>query len=541
MFRLRSYKPIAGAAALLTLPVIAMVAASAPVQGLVEHGSHHAVCSHARQGFADCHALVLTNRQGVPRVSPAPVGLSPSTIDSVYGFPGGFTAGTGQTIAIVDAYNDPTAENDLGVFSSQFGLPACTTGNGCFSKVDQSGGSNYPATDGGWSLEISLDIEWAHAVAPGAKILLVEANSNSFADLLTAENYAKLHAQYVSNSWGGGEFNGENSFDSSFLQSNVSFFVAAGDAGLPAEYPSSSPNVISVGGTTLNFSPGGSFLSETGWAGGGGGCSKYEAANPAQSSFSQYGHVGCGGRATPDVALDADPNSGVAVYDTTPYQGFVGWFQVGGTSAATPMWAAASADKGVTVNAAYVYGNNITFRDIITGNNGAPCLVGFDLCSGRGSWLFSSGTTTTTTSTSTTTTVASTTTTGATTTTVTSTTTTVPPTTTTRPPTSTTRPPTTTTSPTTTTTASGLAAPTNLRASVQRRHMILTWNESTSGVTFNLYRGTSPGGETLLRSGITGTSTSDSSAVRGTTYYYEVTAVKSGNESGYSNEASATR
>lgn len=272
-------------------------------------------------------------------------------------------------------------------FDTQFGLPACTTANGCFKKVNQTGGTKYPSANSGWALEISLDIEWAHAIAPGAKILLVEANSSSFANLLTAENYAKTHAQYVSNSWGGSEFYGEQSYDSYFARPGVSVFVAAGNSGLPADYPSASPTVISVGGTTLNFNTNGTFASETGWSQSGGGCSAYETATPAQSSFSQYGQVNCGGkRATPDVSLVADPNSGVSVYDSTPYYGMSGWWQVGGTSVSTPMWAGRSADAGVVLNSSYVYGNNITFRDITSGNNGASCLSGYDLCSGRGSW-----------------------------------------------------------------------------------------------------------------------------------------------------------
>jgi subtilase family serine protease len=305
----------------------------------------------------------------------------------VYSFSSSSTAGAGKTIAIVDAYNDPTAESDLSVFSSQYGLPACTTANGCFTKVDQTGGTNYPRTDSGWSLEISLDVQWAHAIAPGAKILLVEASSNSFTNLLAAEDYAKTHAQYVSNSWGGSEFSGESSYDSHFVQSGVSFFVSSGDAGLPAEYPSASPNVISVGGTTLHFTNG-VFSSETGWSSGGGGCSAYETATSAQASFSQYGQVKCAGkRATPDVSLDADPASGVSVYDATRYQGQQGWFTIGGTSASSPMWAARSADAGAVVNSAYVYGGSIAYRDITIGNNGASCLGGYDLCSGRGSWI----------------------------------------------------------------------------------------------------------------------------------------------------------
>lgn len=326
-----------------------------------------------------------------PFASKSPTGLSPATIKSAYSFSTSSTAGSGKTIGIVDAYDDPTAANDLSVFSSQYGLPACTTSNGCFTKVNQTGGSSLPKANSGWALEIALDIEWAHAIAPGASILLVEATSNSFANLLAAEDYAAAHAQYVSNSWGGSESSGESSNDSHFSQTGVSFFVSAGDAGLPAEYPSSSPNVISVGGTTLHFS-GGNFSSETGWTGGGGGCSAYETATTAQSGFTNggshgYTQVNCNGkRATPDVSLDADPASGVSVYDTTRTQGQSGWFTVGGTSASSPMWAGRSADSGAVVNSGYVYASNITYRDITSGNNGAACLTGFDLCSGRGSW-----------------------------------------------------------------------------------------------------------------------------------------------------------
>jgi Predicted protease len=226
-----------------------------------------AVCPAAVVGFAHCHALVSVDAHGNPSASISPSGLSPGTIKSVYGFTTSAAAGAGKTIAIVDAYDDPTAEADLGVFSSQYGLPACTTANGCFAKVNQTGGTSYPRKDAGWALEISLDVQWAHAIAPGAKILLVEASSNSFANLLAAEDYAKTHAQYVSNSWGASEFSGESSYDSRFAQSGVSFFVSSGDAGLPAEYPSASPNVISVGGTTLHFSGGTSPRRPAGRAG----------------------------------------------------------------------------------------------------------------------------------------------------------------------------------------------------------------------------------------------------------------------------------
>jgi subtilase family serine protease len=374
---------IALLAAVVALGSVAGSAAAprSPVDTML-HGRSQAVCPGPHTpGHAFCTAHVI------PHASSSPVGLSPATMKGVYSFSTSNTAGAGQTIAIVDAYDLPTAESDLNKFSSTFGLPACTTANGCFKKVNQTGGSSYPRYNAGWGLEIALDIEWAHAIAPGAKILLVEASTNSFANLLKAEDYAAAHADYVSNSWGGSEFSSESSFDSHFSRTGVSFFVSAGDAGLPAEFPSASPKVISVGGTTLHFSSSGTFTSETGWSGGGGGCSLYETATSAQRKFSGYAQVKCGGkRATPDLSLDADPKSGAAVYDSSRYQGQTGWYQIGGTSLSSPMVAGRAAVSGAVVKAAYVYGSAITFRDITSGNNGASCLVGYDLCSGRGSW-----------------------------------------------------------------------------------------------------------------------------------------------------------
>jgi subtilase family serine protease len=378
--RIRTFTAVGIAIGALLTGAAPAVAAPAPAAAV---HSHH-VCSTPLHGYAGCHVLVRTDAKGDPLAGSGPSGLSPATIKAAYDFPTSST-GAGKTIAIVDAYDDPTAQSDLATFSQQYGLPAC--GAGCFTKVDQAGGTTYPSVNAGWALEISLDVQWAHAIAPAAQILLVEASSNSFANLLAAEDHAKAHAQYVSNSWGGSEFSGESSSDSHFVQSGVSFFVSAGDNGLPAEYPSSSPGVISVGGTTLHFTAG-TVSGETGWSSGGGGCSAYETATSAQSGFAGYAQAGCAGkRSTPDVSLDADPASGVSVYDSTRYNGKRGWFSVGGTSASSPMWAGRSADAGVVVNSAYVYGNSITYRDITSGNNGAPCLVGFDRCTGRGSWL----------------------------------------------------------------------------------------------------------------------------------------------------------
>lgn len=440
------------------------------------------VCAAPQAGTAACMSRLIDTADGSrPDVTTSPSGLAPAIIESVYNFSGALTDGAGATVAIVDAYDDPTAASDLATFSSQYGLPACTTANGCFTKVNQTGGSSLPAANSGWALEISLDTQWVHAIAPGAKILLVEASNAFTSSLYAAEDYASAHASYVSNSWDGGETSNEASSDTHFAHAGVSYFVAAGDSGLPATYPSASPKVISVGGTTLHFSSG-AFQSESAWSSGGGGCSAYEPATPAQAGFATYGQVGCNGaRATPDVALDADPQSGVSVYDTTAYSGQTGWFTVGGTSASTPMWAAESAVNSLAVSSATVYGTTIPFRDITTGNNGAPALVGYDLATGRGSWAIPTG----------------------------------PP-----PP-----PP---------------GAPTGLQAAGGAGSVALSWTAPSGPVSsYSILRSTTSGAETVVHSGVATTSYTDSGLAGSTTYYYEVEAVNAGGTGAPSAEASA--
>jgi subtilase family serine protease len=243
--------------------------------------------------------------------------------------------------------------------------------------------------DEDWVQEISLDVEWAHAIAPGASILLVEATTSGMADLLRAITYASTKAQYVSMSFGVPEVAAETAtWDKAFTSSSVSYFAATGDGGVSTQWPSVSPDVISVGGTTLRLSASGAIAAETGWVSGGGGCSTYETATPSQANYPTYAQVSCAGkRATPDVAADADPNTGVMMYNSNKFTGTTGWFTAGGTSLSTPIWAARSADAGVVVNSAYIYGTNaINFDDITQGGNAAGCLVGYDLCSGLGSW-----------------------------------------------------------------------------------------------------------------------------------------------------------
>lgn len=319
-------------------------------------------------------------RQGARSMAVA--GLSPVQVRTAYNLPS--TGGTG-TIAIVDAFDDPTVLNDLNVFSSQFGLPAAN-----FEKHMMS---SRISANSGWALEISLDVQWAHAVAPNAKILLVEATSNSETNLLAAVNYARSRSDVVaiSMSWGGPEFSGESSYDSYFTSAyGATFFASSGDNGAGVSWPAVSANVVGVGGTTLTFTASGAVSSETAWSGSGGGISAYVTEPSYQLA---YGVSGTNGkRAVPDVSYDADPNSGVAVYDSTPYSGSTGWWVVGGTSAGSPQWAAIqSLGLTSTSNNFYTDAKSASyssyFRDVTSGSNGYPAKAGYDLVTGLGSPL----------------------------------------------------------------------------------------------------------------------------------------------------------
>ncbi len=269
---------------------------------------------------------------------------TPQSLASAYGIVWSPKLGAGKTIAVIDAYDSPAVEADLGAFSHHFGLPPCTTANGCFKRVNQLGASTpRPSFNAGWAMEINLDVQWAHAMAPAAKILLVEAKTATLNDLDAAEQYANnvSKATYLSNSWGAPEFPGEGAFNAVFTpKPGKSMLFASGDSGLPASYPSAAPGVVSVGGTTISKT--GSKVTETVWSGGGGGCSKYTLAAPKQKAFTGYKHAGCtkGMRATPDIAAVADPATGVLVYMSSAFHGATGWFKVGGTSLATPVVAA---------------------------------------------------------------------------------------------------------------------------------------------------------------------------------------------------------
>jgi subtilase family serine protease len=259
-----------------------------------------------------------------------PYGYTPTQIRHAYGFDQISGNGSGQTIGIVVAYGSPTIQSDLNTFSAQFGI-STTTLSIAYPQGKPS------TTDGGWALETSLDVEWAHAIAPGARILLVVAPSASFNALLTAVDYATSSgAKQVSMSWGGSEFNGETYYDSHFNHSGVSYFAASGDNGTGVQWPAVSRYVSGVGGTTLHLDSYGNRTSaETAWSGSGGGVSSYVSEPSFQTPWQSSGR-----RTVPDVSYNADPNSGVPVYDSTPESGQTGWFMVGGTSAGTPQWAA---------------------------------------------------------------------------------------------------------------------------------------------------------------------------------------------------------
>ena len=335
-----------------------------------------------------------------------PHGLTPAQVRRAYGFDritfdnGTIIGdGTGQTIAIVDAYDDPNIFADLQQFDRTFGLP-----DPRFTKAVQVGTNTV---DPGWSLETALDVEWAHAAAPGANILLVEAKSASYSDLMSAVDYARSRPGVVSvsMSWGSGEFSGENLYDSHFttpaghiggsgLAGGVTFVAASGDYGAWSgpDYPASSPNVLAVGGTRLTVGTNGTYVAETGWSGSGGGVSAFET-EPAY----QLGVQHTGRRTTPDVALNADPTSGYSVYSTvTQSNGSSGWFTVGGTSAAAPQWAAlvAIVDQGLALtgqgslagiqSAVYSVATS-AFHDVTSGSNGYLATAGYDAVTGLGS------------------------------------------------------------------------------------------------------------------------------------------------------------
>jgi len=364
----------------------------APIQipdSSIEQPGDHGVAAHTN------HLI----RVGPNAVGTAPAGETPLSIASVYNLTGQL-AGAG-VIVIVDAFHYPTALNDFNVFARQFGLrqepstDPLNANNQVFQVVYANG---KPRSNCGWAQEAALDIEWAHAMAPKAKIVLVEARSNSFANLFHAVDVASsiANAQEVSMSWGGSEFSSEAGNDAHFTHPGIVYFAASGDTGGATIYPGVSPNVVSAGGTRINRDASGGFLSETGWSGSGGGASTYEA-RPSHQDIIQT--IVGGHRGVPDYSFDADPNTGVSVYDSTSCQGSVGWLVFGGTSVASPSLSGIVNSAGSNTSSAaelsLIYSsisnggatiNGANFRDILTGTAGSfSAKTGWDFVTGIGS------------------------------------------------------------------------------------------------------------------------------------------------------------
>ncbi|MFE1944493.1 S53 family peptidase [Streptomyces massasporeus] len=317
----------------------------------------------------------------------SPSGYGPTDLRNAYGLTSAAANnGSGRTIAIVDAYDDPNAESDLAAYRSHYGLPACTTANGCFKKVSQTGSTTaLPTADSGWAGEISLDLDMASAVCPNCHITLVEAKSASMANLGTAVNEAvSLGAKYVSNSYGGGESSSDATYDSTYFNHpGVAITVSAGDAGYGAEYPAASKYVTAVGGTSLTASSTTRGWTESVWRtssteGTGSGCSAYDTKPAWQTD------TGCAKRMIADVSAVADPATGVSVYDTYGADG-QGWATYGGTSASAPIIASVYALAGTPSTGSYPakfpYANTSALNDVTSGSNGS-CTTSY-FCTAR--------------------------------------------------------------------------------------------------------------------------------------------------------------
>ncbi|HEY2272132.1 MAG TPA: putative Ig domain-containing protein [Jatrophihabitantaceae bacterium] len=348
---------------------------------------NHATCFALRRsdlGFTTKHQL---------NASPAatPSGYGPSSLQSAYSLASAAASnGAGERVYIVDAYDDPNAATDLNTYRSQFGLPSCTTSNGCFQKINQNGSTtSLPTGDTGWAGEESLDLDMVSAICPKCSITLVEANSASDANLFTAVREATtLGGKFVSMSWGGGEASSQTTYDGYMSSSGVVYTASTGDdAYTGASYPASSVNTVAVGGTSLSTASNSRGWSEKVWKtssteGTGSGCSAYEAKPSWQSIISSST---CSKRAESDVSAVADPATGVAVYQT---YGGSGWAVYGGTSASAPIIASTYALAGVpsssTKPASLPYAHTGNLNDVTSGNNGtcSPSL----LCTAATGW-----------------------------------------------------------------------------------------------------------------------------------------------------------
>ena len=332
-------------------------------------------CGKPSPGRATCFALIRAATSAHAAAGALPAGYGPADLASAYNLAGAQAsgAGAGQTVAIVDAFDDPTAAADLAVYRATFGLAPCTTHNGCFRKVNQYGGKRPPPADDGWAAEISLDLQAVSAACPACNILLVEAHNNSVSALAKAEDTAaRLGADAISNSYGAAEYTGMRRYEPDYTHAGVAITVATGDSGYgPAQFPANLTSVTAVGGTSLvrdDFNTRG--WDEVAWSGSGSGCSAW-ITKPAWQHDKR-----CPGRMTADVSAVANPYTGLAVYDTTPnpYGLPTGWLIIGGTSASAPLIAgiyalAGNADQ--VSDASGLYADRNQLNDIVGGSNGS--------------------------------------------------------------------------------------------------------------------------------------------------------------------------
>jgi Ricin-type beta-trefoil lectin domain/Putative Ig domain len=305
-----------------------------------------------------------------------PAGYSPAALRSAYNLTqASAAAGRGETVAVVEAFHDPNAAANLAVYRAQYHLPACTAASGCLRQVNQNGAASplpRPAGTTGWAAEEALDLDMVSAICPNCRLIVVEANNGALRSLGTAVNTAvSLGARFVSNSYSFSETAGETADDAYYNHPGVVVTASSGDSGYGTAYPAASRYVTSVGGTSLSRAPGTPRgWSETAWndfGATGSGCSAYEAKQAWQTD------AGCSRRSENDVAADADPNTGVAVYDT--YGPDHGWEVYGGTSVASPIIAATYALAGPpqagTTPAEYPYQHASRLYDVTSGSDGS--------------------------------------------------------------------------------------------------------------------------------------------------------------------------
>jgi len=327
----------------------------------IASAKHARVCDAS--GEVRCHARVLVDADGKPAVNATPAGLGPAQLRDAYKIASNGSSST--IVAIVDAFGYPNAETDLATYRSTFGLPPCTTANGCFRKVDQRGGTSFPRLDVGWAQETALDLDMASAICPACKILLVEGDTNSFANLAAAVNTAaSLGAHVISNSYGGGE-SGSTAVEAAYDHPGIAITASSGDAGFGVEFPASSPHVIAVGGTSLRTASNARGWTETAWSGAGSGCSTVYAKPAWQAD------AGCSHRSVADVSAIADPNTGVAVFAPTS-RNKTGFLVFGGTSVAAPLIGAVYGANGGAVNfGSDPYAHTSALFDVTSGSNGS--------------------------------------------------------------------------------------------------------------------------------------------------------------------------